>query len=1392
MHKIVLVAIVFLSTHYFSLYAQNNGKKSNANDKTIETNSPKYKTTIPDNYDNVDLEYKIIASNASYIEIEYYPHYLESVNFEYNKEKYKSIIFENSVSESIDKSGTPDLSFRVFPLFLPSENNNSVTIIDYDINELNNINLVPIASVKAIEPSKRGFENYELAYIKNPGEYSKNKFLPSEISYLKNVGITREATSASLVIHPYQYNPVSKVLKQYTRIRVRVNFGQNPTFLNRLRSIQEYNFMKGLAINSDVAVNWINPRFLLKKNNIITSSKMSQGDWYKIEIKDNGSGGSEGIYKLSKSYLETAGINFANVDPRTIKMYGNGGLLIPEDPSFPRPQDLQEIGIYVEGEQDGRFDNGDYILFYANSINNWNYNNPLVGYSHFVNYYSKSNYYWIQINSSGTGQRMNNVQSVNEPNPIVVNSFTDHLFYEPEISNLIFEGNLWLSEKKSHGEYFTWGNTLYGLDPNSVINYKIKAACRVFIGYYSQMLLQEDNSNSGNYLFNMGQVSPVGFGDWVWVGDYNFSINASQMHSQSSTFRATFQTNQPDGEGYIDWMEIHYRRLLNSPQNDFLKIYAPESLGTFEYNVSGFSGNQIKIFDISNHNSVEIIQPISSGANSVRFQKTHFTQNYKKFIVTGSNGFKTPVTNSISQRIPNQDLHGFTDGADFIIITHSDFMPVAERIKTKREASGSSNPDFLKTIIVNVQQIYNEFSGGVFDATAIRDYVKYCYDSWQRKPIYVLLLGDGDFDYKNLLIDDGNWVPAWEFTSPTLNQVNGFTSDDYYVQISGISPYPLGSDPPDIAVGRIPIHSVEEGNNYLQKLDCYESSQYNGYWKNKMTFVADDGKTTSGNDGTQHTDQSEALSENFVPAVFDKAKLYLVAYPTVITSQGRRKPDCNKDIIKYWNNGNIMLNFVGHGSPEVWAHEYVFEIDVALSQLKNNCKYPFVTVASCDFSKFDNPISQSGGEKLLLAVDKGSIGTLAASRPVYGSQNSNFNNLFWSKLLATRDTLLLQKRFGDACFQTKQTFFSVNDNKFVLLSDPTLRVQIPRYGSVVDSIQGLLNDTMRALSRIKIFGSIIHTDSSLWTDFNGQIFLKLFDVSRNVVIRDEDGYEFRFKVQGGIIYSGNQSVNNGKWVAEFIVPKDISYQDKNGHLIDYFYNNQADGSGEYTNFIVGGIDPNASLDTAGPQIKMFLNDRNFRSGDIVNNNFDFISDLYDESGINTTGTIGHKLEATLDNNESNKYDLTTYYNSDTTYKQGSLKYTFSSVADGKHTLKLRVWDTYNNSSESSIDFIVSNNASLSVTNVINFPNPFKDKTTFTFQHNYPDVIKVKIKIYTVAGRLIRDITQENITDKFVAIDWNGKDEDGETLGNGVYIYRLTVESADGTSVTNSGKLAVLK
>lgn len=1344
-------------------------------------------------FGEVKPDYKIISSNSSYIEFEYYPSEINVQKFEFNGEYFSTYEFQNGIEKGITKSGSPDLRYRNFSIFLPSERGNTIQVIDYDVKEEQNVNIAPVPQVGVFNPNIRSFENIYYTYSKN-AEYSQNKFLPENFVSLTGEGPLRDLVTGNVVIYPFQYNPVTKNIKYYSRIRVRVSFGESPVMLNRPRSKEENSLLSNSAINFNIASNWLNPKFRNAfKDRFVQNSVLASGDWYKIEIKDNNDGNSEGIYKITKSFLDGAGINLSGIDPRTIKIYGNGGDLLGERMAIPRPEDLTENAVYIEGENDGVFNNDDYILLYGRSINNWSYDSINNTFNHMVNYYSRSNYYWICFNTSNNGKRMVLTPSENSNSAIVPTSFTERIFTEPDEMNLISEGNLWLSLNRQPGQSIEWNPTLTGLENGSDIFFRVKLAQRVLCSNSGYFLVKDDFSTMSEFPFALSCVEG-GFNSWINTEARSFTVNQSQKtNGEQVKLRSTFYATNSEAEGYLDWYEILYNRRFNSAANDFLRFNSPDTNAIVEYNVSSFSSNSVRVFDATSYSDVKLIQPISISSSNVRFQKTEMNNNLSRYFVVGQNGYKTPA--SISSRVSNQNLHGISDGSSFIIITHKDFISVAELLKNKRELGGTGNPDYLKTLIVTTDQIYNEFSGGVLDAVALRDFIKYAFDNWSTRPAYICLLGDGGFDYKNIKTQGGNFVPPWELTSPQIHQVEGLTSDDFYANVvDGL--YLI--DRPDLAIGRIPANSIVDANTYIDKIDAYENGENNGYWKNRMLFVADDSKTTApGCEPIPHLGDTEFLAENYSPPFIDKIKAYLAIYPTVITPQGRRKPQVNSDIAKYWSEGVLNIHYTGHGSPDVWAHEYILEKDNILSLINNNNRYPFVTIASCDMSKFDNPLNVSGGELFMMANRKGAIGTFAASRPVYASGNTVLMNALFNNLYIPRDTLLLQKRFGTAVFNAKnQGPYSDNDAKYILMCDPTIRVQIPRFRSYIDSISGLVGDTMKALSRIKIYGSVLKADSSLWNDYNGRLILKIYDVDRNATVT-EDCSPFpevvqHFRQNGGIIYSGTKTVQNGLWTAEFIVPKDISYQNNPGRLINYFYNNQYDGAGINRNFIVGGINPNAEIDSIGPTVSMFINNRNFRTGDVVNENFKFIADLFDESGINTTGTLGHKLEGVVDGNENNKYDLTNYYNSDTTYKSGTLEYDFTGLTIGRHSLKLKVWDTYNNSSEGTIEFDVSSNGTLQVTNIYNYPNPFSGNTAFTFQHNYPADINVKIKVYTVAGRLIKEINKPNIADKFVVIDWDGKDQDGETLGNGVYIYRIVVESSDGLSVTNTGKLAVLK
>ncbi len=1385
--KLSLVLFLFLIS-----LGTTEGQNHNDKNKQPQTKNKKETVKIVNsktnhlgiNSDERQKDYKIISSSSSYIEIEFYPSFKPRRNIQYNNQSFDDFSVMNASVINSSSAGQPQIISRFLPVFLPSVEGNSISVMDYDVNDISGINLLPVPGFRFRDPSikKYDFENVIQVYEKDSKYYGKNKFYPDNIAGITQPCSLRENVIASLVLNPYQYNPVTKILKQYTRIKVRLTFGQSPVFLNRIRTSVEKELLNGAAINSDIAVNWKNPKMNIPlKSSSTYNSVMSSGDWYRIEIKDNGMGSSEGIYKITKSFLEGAGINLDNVDPKKIKMFGNGGDILPVDLNIPRTGDLNEISIFIQGDSDGHFDANDYILFYGRSVNNWAQDSVWHKFTHYLNTYSAANYYWICLNSPNYGKRMQIMPSDNDPN-LIPTSFKEMIFFEPELENLNSEGTVWLGSANLNGQSVVWNNTLIGLENNSNILYKIKVASRVLNGYDNYMLLKEVNSNMPDFYYPLGHIDG-GWDAWIWTGDTNFVINSSQKtNGEISSFRGTFYTNEPGGSDYLDWMEIQYSRRLNSVTGDFLKIVDTNMNSTLQYNVSPFSSDQVRVFDASVHDSVKMIQPLIASSGNVRFQKTQ--TKLSKYFVVGENGYKTP--SGISSKYPNQNLHGIADGADFIIISYKDFIPAANRLKTKREGVGQNDPSYLKTIVIDVGQVYNEFSGGLLDPTAIRDFNKYAYDNWTRKPSFVCLLGDGSYDYKNNSWANTNYIPPYEVCTPNIDQINSNAMDAYFVQFAenSLKPY--------LAIGRIPANSLEQANIYMDKLDCFEDNNYNDFWKNKFIFVADDGYTPDGIGDPEFTNQSEDISNRFTPQTIEPQKIYLIRYPVVITPQGRRKPGANADIIKYWNSGCSAVHYVGHGAPDVWANEYVFQNETTIPQLNNSCKYPFVTVASCDFGKFDVPSVSCGSELLTMGQNKGSIGTLSATRPTFGGSNAVFMDDFWDILYFNIDTLLLRNRFGTALFQTQQIDTDANSLKFVLLGDPTMRTRIPRFRSRVDSIAGLADDTMRALSKIKIYGSVMYPDSTLWSDFNGKMYLKILDADRHETVYNEHNIRYDFTLPGGVIFSGTQNIKNGLWSIAFIIPKDISYQNQNGKLINYFYNKYSDGSGIYKDFIVGGINPDADIDTTGPVIDAYLNNINFRSGDVVNENFTLLADLFDESGINTTGTIGHKIEATLNNDLNNKIDLTSYYNSDTTYKAGHLSCAFSGMAPGKYNLKLKAWDTYDNSSEASIDFTVSLSTSLQVMNVYNIPNPFKNKTVFTFQHNYPDPVNVKIKIYTIAGRLIKEIDQYGVTDKFVAIPWDGNDADGDGLSNGVYIYRLTVESGNGNSVVNTGKLAVLK
>jgi hypothetical protein len=1308
---------------------------------------------------------QILQSDDRGVTLEFTPQYLHLDTLTVGGKVYTDFQFFGATSSGPDNVGQPDLKHRVLSIAFPGEVGNSVSIIGAENQEIRNVVLPPVPRFVRDGSSFGANRVYE----ENGEAYRMSEFVPASIVGLGRIGHSRSMITGTVNIYPIQYNPASGIVRKYTKIVIRINFG---SAARRSSKPIADDLLKASILNYDVARQWGVQSLRVQKTTGIINSVLASGDWYRIEVKD------DAIYRLDANALTSAGINLSQVDPRTIKIYGNGGLEVPQDITAARPVDLVENAIFVSGESDGRFDSGDYILFYGKSVRGWKYDPTTKTFSHYLNHYTESDYYWLTFGGT-PGKRMTSLPSKTDQNAFAPQKFVGKLALEQEmIKTPVNSGLEWFGQSFGpKNNVAVIANKLDGLIPTDPIMYKF-----VFVSHadnYTSFTI-EDNG------VGLGSVSIPAIIEGDIEGYYALKSGVltfqgpGNLPDSRSLVRITYGFTSADAVGYLDWMEIFYSHDY-SALNDLLHFTSPDTDAVIRYDLQNFSTSNILVFNVTDYSNVGMITNPTISGGSLEFEAQQSHGSLSEYYAVGPKGYETPVG---IQKMGNSNLHGFSDGAEFVIISHSDFLAQAQRLKEYREQPG---PNQLNTYVANVQDIYDEFSGGVLDPTAIRDFLKYAYDNWNVKPKYVLLFGDGSYDYKNIVSQQKEWIPPYE-TLETLYQINSYCTDDYFAEISG------NDQIVDLAVGRIPVQSADEARIVVDKIMAYEQSVLFDPWKNLITFVADDGLTSTGDDGSLHTGQAELLAEDYTPQEFDKAKIYIVEYPTVNGAEGRRKPDAAKAIIDQINSGTLIINWTGHGNNEVWAHEWVFVASTTIPQLVNKDKLTFVVAATCDFGRYDTPDDRSATELLLIRENGGSIGTVTSTRAAYSPLNAAFNADFFTHLLA-RDSLRELGRLGDALFATKQTHYDINDQKFHLFGDPTMRLCVPRYRGQIDSINGnpaSIAVQLKALGKGRVEGSIRKLDDSIWSDYNGNLLMTVYDSKQEVPVPIWPG--FTFTVPGGIIYKGENTIANGKFSGSFYVPKDISYENNNGRVTVYFSNGTSDGAGYTENVVVGGTDSTVAPDLQGPTISIYLDSRSFRPGDLVGESPLLLIDYFDEHGINTaSGGIGHRLEAFIDD-QSTPIDLTDYYKGKSdSYQEGSVEYQLSNLADGEHAVTAKAWDVYNNSSTVQTTFVVASTSNLSLSDVFNYPNPFAHATTFTFQQNQSSPIDVEIKIYTLAGRIIRVLRSSDVMDRFVRIGWDGRDEDGDVLANGVYLYRVVAQTVDGEKSAQAiGKLSVLR
>ena len=1105
-------------------------------------------------------------------------------------------------------------------------------------------------------------------------------------------------------------------------------------------------------------------------------SVLSTGTWYKMAIP------TSGIYVIQAKDLKNINPAFSTVDPATIQIFGNDGGMLPESNAAPRIDDLRELSIQVVGPDPTKLNDNDYIIFYAKGPDTWQYNSTDHLFHHQKNYYTNLSYCFLTYGQA-QGKRVVAEPSVTDNENYTVDRFNDYTFYEPAEINLIKSGRLWYSKNVFElTTTYDYPFTFVNLDttvPVSIIA-AVAAHCTStetsFILYANGQQLA--NTNLGIAGASYDQI----------FGYENSMISTYSSTNTSIDIKLNYISPNGDGTGYLRALELNVMRKLvfSGGQMAFRSV-----TGTGTGNISKFNltaGTQpVTVWDVSDPANVRSIGTTQSD-NLVVF-RLH-TDTLRELTAFDGSSFYSVQTFT---KIDNQDLHNEAGTPELVIVTNPDFITQAHAL-----ASFHEQHDQMNVFVTTPDKIYNEFSSGAQDITAIRDFVKMIHDqSAGSSPKYLLMFGDASYDYKDRMQPNSNFVPTYE-SAESLDPVATFVTDDYF----GIMEDNGGQGCIgllDVGVGRLPVQTVEQADAMVKKVQhyCSNSDTVKNDWRNVICFVGD-----------EYSDGNFAAAADTVhiyDTAYNEDKIYLGAYDAVSTPGGLRYPEVNAAINQRMAKGALVMNYVGHGGTLGWSHARILEIP-DINSWTNFNNMPVFLTATCEFSYFDDPSFTSAGELVLLNPNGGGIALLTTTRPTYEEGNQELVTGFY--LNAFRKTNGNYPTLGDLIMDSKNfsgrgTGGDPNTLKFVLLGDPAMQMAYPKLHVVTTSVRTADNnssgaDTIKALSMVTISGEIRDDNGNRVTNFNGTIIPTVYDKPSVITTVPLEGdYPLTFSLMKNVIYKGKLAVTAGQFSFSFIVPKDIAYNFGGGKISYYAKDESTDANGYDMNIIVGGFNNKAGQDNEGPAIRLFMNDTLFVSGGITNQNPNLLAYLSDSTGINTVGNgIGHDLTATLDNDSQSPVILDDYYVADlNTFQRGVITYPFSDLSDGMHTVSLKVWDVYNNSSEASIDFLVVSSAELAVRHLLNYPNPFFDKTTFSFEYNQPDTrMEIQIDIYSLNGQKVKTLRVPAYSDGFRvnSIEWDGSSDSGVRIGSGTYVYNVKVILPDGATAQKSSKLVVIR
>lgn len=1129
-----------------------------------------------------------------------------------------------------------------------------------------------------------------------------------------------------------------------------------------------------------------------------SESKLAKGNWVKIKVEDSG------IYAISESDARNWGFS----DLSQLKVFGYGGAPISTLLNDSQIDDLPQVPTY---RTNGK------ILFYAQGAITWDYSpSRQIPFIQIQHPYSTSGYYLISDREDIEPLQFESVSTAIATTDNVTSTFTDRLFHEEELYSPGETGNFLLGEDFRYKSSQTFKFTMPGYASGSNVFVQTAFAAKVIGGSSSKL----------SFSYN-GTALTSSMDDYVKAisssDSYTHCALASPIKQFSLSGNAFDWTVAFSYSGNLlsmarlNYITVNYTRNLNITDADF----AFRNYGSATNTVLSISGakSSTVILDVTNAGKPFIVTTTASG-NDVRFSPSASgLREYRAFDASGS--FPAPVKVG---NIANQDIHGDSI-PDMIIITPAEFSAQAERV-----AQLHKDIDSMRVTILTPDVIYNEFSSGTPDVMAYRKLAKMFFDrgtdSKGHHLQHLLLFGRSSYDNRQLTADvKSNSYPRllqWENNVGDYDN-SSFTTDDILGTLADGSSENNMSDPRYggmvIGVGRMPVKSVAEAKTVVDKLYSYVTGGDYGSWKNNVVMIADDG-----DNGIHMRQSDEAISHmrNADGNAYQFGRIFLDAFKQISDGSGNYYPEARKKMFQKLDEGAIMVHYIGHANPKSWTHDGLLNItDINNMYLKH---YPLFYTATCEFSRFDAN-ETSGGEILFLNGRGGAIALFSTTRPTYISDNAIISNAFGDYLFK-RDENNNHLRLGDIVRLTKNnaiynnstttTYANTNKLRFTLIGDPAMRLAYPSYSITLDEINGKKIDAenmpeFKARQSLTVKGSIYDNKGLKATDFNGTITPTLYDAEQSIETKGNaahnedtgpiDKYVYQERINRLAITK--DSVRNGEFTVKINIPSEIqnptSFDNYSSALLSFYANSDKgiDANGTNDNFYIYGYDDDVKADTIGPDISQFvLNTESFNSGDDVNESPMVIASVSSSSGINfSTSGIGHQMTLLLDNTTLYS-DVSTYYTpliSDGSTVGGKINYPLEDLSAGNHTLRLKVWDNFSNSSEKTIEFNVIKGLKPQLYEVYTTASPAHTEANFYLTHDRPDAtITVRLSIYNLMGQEVWTSTQTGKSDMFKSfpITWDLTDATGRRVQRGIYIYRASISTDGVQESTKSKRIAV--